>query len=55
MDKRAKNKLVKVTLREWRRIGYQKRSSVKNWKGREGEDPGKDEKRKKKEIFRCWE
>jgi hypothetical protein len=31
----------------WRRIGYPKRSSHKNWKGRdEGEDPGKDGKRK---------
>jgi hypothetical protein len=47
MDKRAKNKLVKVTLREWRRIGCPKRSSFKNWKGREeGEDPGKDGKRR---------
>jgi len=33
--------------REWRRIGCPKRSSPKNWKGRnEGEDPGKDGKRK---------
>ena len=33
-----------------------KKSSLKNWKGREeGEDPGKDGKRKKKEIFKCWE
>ena len=32
-----------------------KRSSLKNWKGREeGEDPGKDGKRKQKEIFKCW-
>jgi len=31
-------------------------SSLKSWKGREeGEDPGKDGKRKKKEIFKCWE
>ena len=30
--------------REWRRIGCPKRSSRKNWKGREeGEDPGKME------------
>ena len=36
-----------VTYREWRRIGCPKRSSLKNWKGREeGEDPGKDGKRK---------
>jgi len=29
--------------RQWRRIGCPKRSSLKNWKGREvGEDPGKD-------------
>jgi len=27
-----------------------------NWKGREeGEDPGKDGRRKQKEIFKCWE
>jgi len=31
-----------------------KKSSLKNWKGRdEGEDPGKDGKRKQKEIFKC--
>jgi hypothetical protein len=43
-----------VTWREWRRIGCPKRSSLKNWKGRdEGEDPGKDGKRKYKEIFEC--
>jgi hypothetical protein len=34
-------------LREWRRTGCPKMSSLKNWKGRdEGEDPGKDGKRK---------
>jgi len=33
-----------------------KRSSLKNWKGREeGEDPGKNGKRKQKEFFKCWE
>jgi len=33
-----------------------KRSSLKNWKGQgEGEDPGKDRKRKKKDIFKCSE
>jgi hypothetical protein len=33
--------------REWRRIGYPKRSSLKNWKGRDvGENPGKGEKKK---------
>jgi len=32
---------------ECRRIGYPKRPSLKNWKGREEEeDPGKDGKRK---------
>jgi len=37
-------------------IGYPKRSSLKNWKGREGEeDGGKDGKRKQKEVFKCWE
>jgi len=28
------------------RIGCPKRASPKNWKGREGEDPGKDGKKK---------
>jgi len=41
MDKREKDKT------EWRRIGCPKRCSLKNWKVREeGEDPGKDGKRK---------
>jgi hypothetical protein len=32
-----------ATWREWRRIGCPKRSSLKNWKGRdEKENPGKD-------------
>jgi len=43
-------------LERWKRIGCPKRSSLKNWKGREeGEDPGKDGRRKQKEIFKCWE
>jgi len=43
MDKGTKDKLAGVTWREWRRIGCPKRSSLKNWKGRdEEEDPGKD-------------
>jgi len=47
MDKRAKDKLVRLPRREWRRTGCTKRSSLKNWKGRsEGEDPGKDGNRK---------
>ena len=34
----------------------QKRSSLKNWKGRdEEEDPGKAGEKKQKEIFKCWE
>jgi hypothetical protein len=38
------------------RIGCLKRSSLKNWKGRdEEEDPGKDGEKKWKEIFKCWE
>ena len=33
-----------------------KKILLKNWKGREErEDPGKYGKRKKKEIFKCWE
>jgi len=33
-----------------------KKIFTENWKGRdEGEDPGKDGKRKQKEIFECWE
>jgi len=44
------------TWREWRKIGCPKRSSLKNWKGRnEGEGPGKDGEKKQKEIFKCWE
>ena len=43
-------------LGEWRRMECPKRSSLKKWKGgEEGEDPGKDVKRKPKEIFKCWE
>jgi hypothetical protein len=46
MDKGAKDKFVR-SPREWRRIGCLKRSSFKNWKRRdEGEDPGKDGKKK---------
>ena len=53
MDKRAKDKLVRSPRENG---GCPKRSSLKNWKGREeGEDPGKDGKRKYKEIFKCWE
>ena len=41
MDKRAKYKLVR-SPGEWRRTGCRKRSSLKNWKGREeGEQPRK--------------
>jgi hypothetical protein len=33
-----------------------KKPSLKNWRGRdEGEDPGKDGKKRQKEIFKCWE
>jgi hypothetical protein len=45
-----------VTWREWRTIECPKRSSFKNWKGRdEEEDQGKDVEKKWKEIFKCWE
>jgi hypothetical protein len=38
-----------------KRAGCRKRSSLKNWKGRdEEEDPGKDGENKYKEIFKCW-
>ena len=48
MDKRAKDKLV--------RSPTENGSSLKNWKGREErEAPGKDGKKKKKEVFKCWE
>jgi hypothetical protein len=54
MDKGTKDKLVRSPGENGWRIGCPKRYSPKNWKGRdEGEDPGKDGKRKKKEIFRC--
>jgi hypothetical protein len=43
----VKDKLVRSPRENGRRIGYAKRFSVKYWKGREeGEDPGKDGKRK---------
>ena len=42
-----KYKLVRSPRGNGRRIGCPKRSSLKNWKGREeGEDTGKDGKRK---------
>jgi hypothetical protein len=45
-----------VTWREWWRIGCPKRSSLKNWKGRdEEEDSGKDREKKWKEILKCRE
>jgi len=47
MDKRAKDKLVRSPKENGGMIGCPERSSLKNWKGREeGEDPGKDGKRK---------
>ena len=47
MDKRAKDKLVRSHRENGGGRGCPKRSSLKNWKVREeGEDPGKDEKRK---------
>jgi len=46
-DKRAKDKLVRSPRENEGRIGCPKRSSLKKWRGREeGEDPGKDGKRK---------
>ena len=54
MDKRAKDKLVRSLREKWRRIMMPKKMFTQNWKGREeGEDPGKDGKRKQKEIFKC--
>jgi hypothetical protein len=56
MDKEAKEKLVGSPGENGRRIGCPKRSSLKKWKGRnEEEDPGKDDEKKYKEIFKCWE
>ena len=57
MDKRAKDKLVRSpTENGGGQDAHPKRSSLKNWKGQEeGEDPGKDGKKKQKEIFKCWE
>ena len=47
MDKRVKDKLVRSPGENRGGQDAQKRSSPKNWKGRdEGEDPGKDGKRK---------
>ena len=50
MDKGAKDKLVWVTWREWRRIGCPKRSSLKNWKGRD--EGGRPRKRWREEVER---
>jgi hypothetical protein len=47
LDKGAKDKLVWSPGVKWRWIGCPKRSTLKNWKGRDkGENPGKDGKRK---------
>jgi len=55
MDKGAKDKLAGSPGGNGR-IGCPKRSSLKNWKGRdEEEDPGKDGEKKWKETFKCWE
>jgi hypothetical protein len=52
MDKGAKDKLERMEDR----IGCPKRSSLKNWMGRDKEeDPGKDGEKKWEEIFKCWE
>jgi len=45
----------RISWRQQRKIRCPKRSSFKNWKGQgKGEDPGKDGKRKQKEIVKCW-
>ena len=44
-----------VTWREWGRIGFPKRSSLKKKERDEEEDPGRDGEKKWKEIFKCWE
>ena len=47
MDKRAKDKPVRSPRENGGGQDAQKKSSLMNWKGREeGEDPGKDGKRK---------
>jgi len=44
--------LVGFTWRDWRRIGCPKRSSRKNWRGRDEEDgPGKEMERRSRK--RC--
>jgi hypothetical protein len=56
IDKGSKNKLTGSAGENGRRTGCPKRFSLKNWRGRdEEEDPGKDEEKKCKEIFKCWE
>ena len=46
MDKRAKNKLVRLTGENGGGLDAAKRSSLKNWKGGgKGENPEKDGKR----------
>ena len=52
MDKWAKDKLVSSPGENGGGQDAQKRCSLEKWKGRdEGEDPGKDGKRKQTEIF----
>ena len=56
MGERAKDKLVRSTRENGR--GQDAQKDLHSRTGREekkGEDPGKDGKRKQKEIFKCWE
>ena len=56
MDKGEKDKLAGSPGENGGEQDAQKRSSLKNWKGRdEEEDPGKDGDKKQKEILKCWE
>jgi hypothetical protein len=54
MDKGAKDKLAGSPGENGG--GCPETFLIKNWRGRdEEEDPGKDEEKKWKEIFKCWE
>jgi hypothetical protein len=56
MDKGAKDKLAVTPGENGGGQDAPKRSSLKNWKGRnEEKDAGKDGQKKQNEIFKCWE
>jgi len=55
MDKRAKDKLVRSPEENGGGQDAQNIFTQEMEGANEGEDPGKDGKRKWKEVFKCWE